>query len=415
MTKLEAMLKYVSEHNDFYKNRIKEFGITNPLDITQWPVLTRTELQKNRYNMFSDGFKTKYFDQQLRRQTSSGTSGIPVNVYWAPENYFASTKTLWERRLKYYNISPNDRCVMFTLRAFEKKPEFRVLHYVNKQKNLMLVNASLLNEELYIQAIKLIDDFKPKWLYISPYILQNLLNIYEKYLIPTPRSLEYIESVGEMLPHSLKNRATIFFSVPVANMYGSEEVNGIAYECPYGNMHIISKNVFLECPNNGDKYKYGEGEAIVTSLTNKTMPLIRYDQEDIIRLVSLPRKCLCGYEEAVVGVIKGRTRERLLIKSDSHHYEEINPYLLNEVMEEVNNFCGDKVTWFNFVYYCSESLLKCFITIDSENWFLMIKESIDNILSTKLGKAYKNIKFEVVLSNTPLTLESKNTTLSIVK
>ena len=34
MTKLEAMLKYVSEHNDFYKKRIKEYGITNPLDIT---------------------------------------------------------------------------------------------------------------------------------------------------------------------------------------------------------------------------------------------------------------------------------------------------------------------------------------------------------------------------------------------
>lgn len=31
MTKLEAMLKYVSEHNDFYKKRIKDYGITNPL------------------------------------------------------------------------------------------------------------------------------------------------------------------------------------------------------------------------------------------------------------------------------------------------------------------------------------------------------------------------------------------------
>ena len=44
--KLVRMLKYVSEHNDFYKKRIKEYGITNPLDITQWPVLTRKELQE---------------------------------------------------------------------------------------------------------------------------------------------------------------------------------------------------------------------------------------------------------------------------------------------------------------------------------------------------------------------------------
>ena len=82
MSKLEEMLKYVSEHNDFYKNRIKEYGIKDPLDITQWPVLTRKELQENRYNMFSDGYKAKYFSQQLRRQSSSGSTGVPVNVYW---------------------------------------------------------------------------------------------------------------------------------------------------------------------------------------------------------------------------------------------------------------------------------------------------------------------------------------------
>lgn len=35
MTKLESILKYVSEDNDFYKNRIKEYGIKDPLDITQ--------------------------------------------------------------------------------------------------------------------------------------------------------------------------------------------------------------------------------------------------------------------------------------------------------------------------------------------------------------------------------------------
>ncbi len=64
MTKLESILKYVSEDNDFYKNRIKEYGIKDPLDITQWPVLTRKELQENRYNMFSDGYKSKYFNQQ---------------------------------------------------------------------------------------------------------------------------------------------------------------------------------------------------------------------------------------------------------------------------------------------------------------------------------------------------------------
>ena len=33
MSKLEEMLLYVSEHNDFYKNRIKEHGIKDPLTL----------------------------------------------------------------------------------------------------------------------------------------------------------------------------------------------------------------------------------------------------------------------------------------------------------------------------------------------------------------------------------------------
>ena len=121
MSKLEEMLKYVSEHNEFYKNRIKEYGIKDPLDITQWPILTRKELQENRYNMFSDGYKSKYFNQQLRRQSSSGSSGVPVNVYWDYKDWYASNMSLWRKRLQWYGIHPSDKYVMFTLNAFNIK------------------------------------------------------------------------------------------------------------------------------------------------------------------------------------------------------------------------------------------------------------------------------------------------------
>lgn len=107
--KLVKMLKYVSEHNDFYKKRIKEYGISNPLDITQWPILTRRELQENRYNMFSDGYKTKYFNQQLRRQSSSGSTGVPVNVYWDYKDWYASNLCLWRKRQEWYGIRPSEK------------------------------------------------------------------------------------------------------------------------------------------------------------------------------------------------------------------------------------------------------------------------------------------------------------------
>ena len=118
MDKCEGMLKFVLHNNHYYKNVIKEFNIADPLSITQYPVLTRNELQKNRYNMFSSGYKSKYFNQQLRRQASSGSTGVPINVYWDYKDYYISNMFLWRKRLSWYGIHPNEKYVMFTLDSF---------------------------------------------------------------------------------------------------------------------------------------------------------------------------------------------------------------------------------------------------------------------------------------------------------
>ena len=40
--------------------------------------------------------------------------------------------------------------------------------------------------------------------------------------------------------------SNVFKHALIANMYGSEEMNGIAIECPFHNMHVISENVYVE-------------------------------------------------------------------------------------------------------------------------------------------------------------------------
>ena len=245
--KLVRMLKYVSEHNDFYKNRIKEYGITNPLDITQWPVLTRKELQENRYNMFSDGYKSKYFNQQLRRQSSSGSTGIPVNVYWDEKDYNCSMLALWRKRKEYYNITPADKVVKFTLQVFNMNYKNENAFIKFESPHVLVVNKACLQEDsIYIKLINQIEMFSPKWLYIQPFVLYQLIAQYKKLKVDPPKSLRYIESIGEILTCRVKQEAINFFKVPVANMYGSQEMNGIAYECPNNSMHILSETVYIE-------------------------------------------------------------------------------------------------------------------------------------------------------------------------
>ena len=258
--KLIRMLKYVSEHNDFYKKRIKEYGITNPLDITQWPILTRKELQENRYNMFSDGYKSKYFSQQLRRQSSSGSTGMPVNAYWDYKDWYASNMCLWRKRLDWYDIKPRDKYCVFTLNAFGITPEDGKLYYINNPSNILSFNVSLIHDENgYEQIAERINDFNPDWLYIQPFVLNQLIRAYIKLGIKPVKTIRYIESVGEILTSDLRRRAEKRFCINVTNMYGSEEMNGIAIENPNAEMQILSDNVFLEIKNEKGISFQGDG------------------------------------------------------------------------------------------------------------------------------------------------------------
>lgn len=379
MTKLEIMLEYVSEHNDFYKKRIKDFKINNPLDIKQWPILTREELQKNRYFMFSDGYKAKYYSQLLRRQASSGSSGVPINVYWDYKDWYVSNLSLWRKRSKWYGIKPSDKSVMFTLNGFGIENDGKTVYTVNDPNNILIINVSLLQfEKAYKEVIDIINDYEPKWLYIQPHILNKIIQTYEKIGMKTPKSLSYIESVGEMLAPHLQRKAEDTFKVPVINMYGSEEMNGIAIQNPYKEMQIIADNVYVEVMNNTEIKNKGSGCSIITNLNNKAMPLIRYCQDDIITIDSNEGK---ETDYSIIHVFSGRKSSTITLENGF----ELTPYVLMEVVGELNNIYKDIICEYSFVYYKKEKTLNCIIRLEEKrgDWELSVQEKMNNIFRKK--------------------------------
>ena len=394
MSKLEEMLRYVSEHNEFYKNRIREYGIKDPLDINQWPILTRKELQENRYNMFSDGYKSKYFNQQLRRQSSSGSSGIPVNVYWDYKDWYASNMSLWRKRLQWYGIHPSDKYVMFTLNAFNIKNDGETVYYINDPANILSVNVSLIqNGSGYEKLVDIINDFEPKWLYIQPFILNRLIQAYKRTgKIPT-KTLKYIESVGEILAPDLRKRAVEFFTVPLANMYGSEEMNGIAYECPEHHMHLLTDNVLVECIKKGEINILGEGTTLITNLNNYAMPLIRYDQGDWVDIDCSNSNCLFDTKSLIIHGIKGRVFDFIKIDKKAN----INTLSLFELVAEINNQFNDIIVEYKYVFNSTFNSLQCLIFINKHYsaWFPVLKTQMESLFYKK--NAFSgSLLFEVI-------------------
>lgn len=404
MSKLEEMLKYVSEHNEFYKNRIKEYGIKDPLDINQWPILTRKELQENRYNMFSDGYKSKYFNQQLRRQSSSGSSGVPVNVYWDYKDWYASNMSLWRKRLQWYGIHPSDKYVMFTLNAFNIKNDGETVYYINDPTNILSVNVSLIqNESGYEKLVDIINNFEPKWLYIQPFVLNRLIQAYKRTGKIPPKTLKYIESVGELLASDLRRRTVEFFNVPLANMYGSEEMNGIAYECPQHHMHVLQDNVYLETADSG--------EAIITNLNNYAMPLIRYDQNDEIRVEKTIGICPHEKNYYELSSILGRTIDNIAIENMA-----INSSFLLEIMADVINRYNNLIIGYRYTFSKINKKLTCYVEISKKQtlWFPSVEKAIRDAFCEKFV-FYKSLNFDVNLESEHICHTKKQKVLEIIE
>jgi phenylacetate-CoA ligase len=92
----------------------------------------------------------------------------------------------------------------------------------------------------------------------------------------------------------------------VTNRYGCEEVSLIACECErHQGLHVNADGVYVEILRDGRPARPGEaGSVIVTDLTNRAMPLLRYQVGDVA--VMSERTCPCGRGLSLLERVEGR-------------------------------------------------------------------------------------------------------------
>jgi len=101
------------------------------------------------------------------------------------------------------------------------------------------------------------------------------------------------------------------------DLYGCVEFGRIAWEChAHQGLHVNVDHLLLEvdgdlghCPRTGVRL----GEAVLTSLTNVTVPLLRYRLGDVVGLLEGPCPCGCPYPRITYPL--GRTRDLLRVPS----------------------------------------------------------------------------------------------------
>jgi phenylacetate-CoA ligase len=148
----------------------------------------------------------------------------------------------------------------------------------------------------------------------------------------------FVFSASEVLTDETRRRAENAWGKKPFDVYAATEPAGVASECDlHRGMHLFEDLVITEVVDAQNRPvppgDYGE-KVLVTVLFSRTMPLIRYEMSDSVRLAE-EQYCPCGRPFALIEDIQGRAEDVLRFPAVSGGEIPVQPIDFHRVMDEV--------------------------------------------------------------------------------
>lgn len=238
---------------------------------------------------------------------TSGTTGTPKKIIRDPRaeqlNY-AYSEARWKNLA---GVSMEDRWVMvggqLVVPVQRTKPPFWVHAYPMKQ---MYASSYHLTDDNAMHYMKAIEQWDPAYILGYASSLNRMAQFSE--ITGIKLKLKCVISNAEPLYAHIRDRVSRAFACRVYDTYGGTEGAFMAFECEAGRMHVSPDFGVVEILDN-DGMPCGaeeQGKVVVTGLTNRAMPLIRYSTGDTAEW-AVPEECACGCTFPVIKHIEGRT------------------------------------------------------------------------------------------------------------
>lgn len=316
MTK-ERIAEYAYGQVPFYKDLADK-------EIMLWedyPIVDKNMVRRNIDSIFSPEYMMDLLSDRLEHVMTSGSTGDCLDILWKKDQNIKSLLPLWNKRKRYYGILPKDkRCYFFTTKILEGEDL-----QIEETKYGLGFNKMNLSESKVLEIYNKMLDFNPKWMIVQPSIILLFINVLKAHdLSPLP-DLKYIELTGERAIGGAKSLIADFFGCKVADQYGCYEANSIAYECPYGGLHVLTENVYVETVGEEDD------DICITSLHNKVMPFIRYKIGDKGKIIH-DHSCQCGSQEPVIELNMARENDWIYNKDGTRCHGD----LFCSVIDKIN-------------------------------------------------------------------------------
>lgn len=389
---------YASKNIPFYRKYDSLLTVDKKMTqemFDSFPILEKVDLQRNREQIINPLNQQK----QIYTVFTSGTSGFPLKVDWLHSEFLKSNFYTWYLRRKWYNILPSDKYCTFHS-SVSANHEFVINDVLLYEKNRILsLGRYIYSEDVLRKYIRLICEFSPKWILAQPSVLYLLADYMERKNIKI-ESVQYIELNGEFFENAVYQKIKRVFNVPIANLYGSVEFNGIALTCPYGHMHILENNVYVE---NRNRVGF---ELIITGLVNKYMPLIRYNIGDRGEIIE-DCHCKCGIIGKQLKLLRGRSHEIITLQNDY----SIDPAAFINIVNDLNAEC-DIIHQFRLEIRNKKMILHLLVEKAQRNAVEVRKR----YLLQKLCEFKKeDMEFDIAISTNPKEFLNSDSKFTFVK
>ncbi|RLB83185.1 MAG: phenylacetate--CoA ligase [Deltaproteobacteria bacterium] len=327
LERLQSTLNRAYKNVPFYKKQfdlleIHPGALGSVQEITQLPFTTREDLGNNYpYGLFAVPLR-----DIVRIGSSAGTTTKPVVVGYTKSD-LKVRDTITARFLAAGGVVYMD-VVQICLNPGLSNWG-RALKGGAENIGASVMPMSHMSTSKQLMAMQ---DYKTSVLLTTPSYAMHMLEVMGAIGIDADSlSLKAILVVGEPLTQDTRDRLESALNVDVTTGYGPSDVMGpgIAFECHEKNgLHISEDHFLLEIvdPDSGVPRPPGEtGEVVLTTLTAKAFPLIRFRTGDLAAIVE--GSCPCGRTLTRMSGITGYTGEVLTIRGVKVHPAQIDRIL----------------------------------------------------------------------------------------
>jgi phenylacetate-CoA ligase len=358
LERLQSTLNRAYKNVTFYHNCLGEAcmdpaSVRSLDDLRRLPLTSREDLSKNYpYGMFAVPLR-----DIVRIHTATGTGSNPT-----VSGYTNTDLAMWTemvaRSLTAAGVSVDDIIqVCFDPGLANWARDFK--------RGAEAIQASVIPMtplELPKQVM-VMNDYKTSVLVTTPSYARQLVREMDRMSInPNSLSLRRAVLLGESMSEKSRGSLEVALPVQIQTAYGLSEVPGpgIAYECrERQGLHLNEDHFIAEIidPQTTDPLAAGEtGELVLTTLTAKAFPLIRFRTGDLASLSA--ERCSCNRSFTRLHPIQGRADQLVVIRGIKLH-----PQLIHTIMSRL---CQGKIpAYVGFVGHLEDlDLLEIWMRLD---------------------------------------------------